>query len=126
MRYLIDTHILLWTSFEPEKLSKEIADIIADPNNIVALSHVSLWEIAIKNNIGRLNLPDTFFDQVLNTGFEAIALSAQHIKEYLTLPLHHRDPFDRMLISQARCKHMTLITKDTKIAQYEVDTLVMA
>ena len=121
MKYLLDTHSLLWTIFEPDKLSTEAQEIILDQNNIICVSLISLWEISIKQNIGRLNIPEKFFEVVSHGGFEMLPLIMSEIKQYRTLPLHHRDPFDRMLIIQAQQQKLILITRDSEINQYDVE-----
>ena len=93
MKYLLDTHALLWTIFEPSKLSTEAQEIILDRDNIICVSLVSLWEISIKKNIGRLDIPEEFFEVVRTGGFEILTLTMDQIEQYQTLPLHHRDPF---------------------------------
>jgi len=120
MRLLLDSHILLWSVFEPTKLSTSLQKEIENKNNIVSVSIVSLWEIAVKQNIGRLSLPKNFFEKVQKeSGFDMLLLQPAHIQQYLTLPLHHRDPFDRMLIAQAQQEELTLVTHDDLILQYE-------
>ena len=119
MKYLLDTHSLLWTIFEPDKLSTEAQKIILDQNNIICVSLISLWETSIKRNIGRLNIP-AFFRVVERGGFEMLPLTVPHIEQYQTLPLHHRDPFDRMLIIQAQQQQLIFITRDSKISKYDV------
>ncbi len=121
MKYLLDTHSLLWTIFEPEKLSAEAQEIILDQNNIICVSLISLWEISIKQNIGRLDLPEEFFEVVSQGGFEMLPLNMPEIEQYRTLPLHHRDPFDRMLIIQAQQQKLILITRDSEISKYDVE-----
>ena len=121
MKYLLDTHSLLWTIFEPDKLSAEAQEIILDQNNIICVSLISLWEISIKQNIGRLDLPEEFFEVVSQGGFEMLSLTISQIEQYRTLPLHHRDPFDRMLIIQARRQKLILITRDSEISKYDVE-----
>lgn len=123
MQYLLDTHALLWTIFEPEKLTEEAREIIGDHNNVICISLISLWEISIKQNIGRLEIPDNFFQVVHQGGFKIISLTLEEIARYKTLPLHHRDPFDRMLVVQAQERGLTLITRDSKIAKYEVQII---
>ena len=113
MKYLLDTHGLLWTIFEPDKLSAEAQEIILNQNNIICVSLISLWEISIKQNIGRLDIPEEFFEVVSQGGFEMLPLTTSQIEEYRTLPLHHRDPFDRMLIIQARQQKLIFITRDS-------------
>lgn len=121
MKFLLDTHSLLWTVFEPDKLSTEAQEIIADHNNIICVSLISLWEISIKQNIGRLDIPKEFFEVVSEGGFEMLTLTMDQIKKYRTLPLHHRDPFDRMLIIQARQQKLIFITRDSEISKYDVE-----
>jgi PIN domain nuclease of toxin-antitoxin system len=124
MLLLLDTHVLLWTIFEPKKLSDTMRTEIVDTHNVVYISMVSLWEIAIKQSIGRLSIPDVFFDAVYKkSGFEVISLGPKHVEQYRTLPLYHRDPFDRMLIAQAHTEKLTLVTSDEKILQYDVSIL---
>jgi PIN domain nuclease of toxin-antitoxin system len=121
MKYLLDTHSLLWTIFEPDKLSTQAREIILDQNNIICVSLISLWEISIKQNIGSLNIPEKFFEVVSTGGFEMLALTMPQIEQYRILPLHHRDPFDRMLIIQARQQKLILITRDSEISKYDVE-----
>jgi PIN domain nuclease of toxin-antitoxin system len=120
MKFLLDTHSLLWTVFEPDKLSAEAQEIIVAQNNIICVSLVSLWEISIKRNIGRLNIPKDFFEMVTTGGFEMLPLTIAQIEQYQKLPLHHRDPFDRMLVVQARQQKLVLITRDSEISKYDV------
>jgi PIN domain nuclease of toxin-antitoxin system len=124
MKILLDTHILLWAVFEPEKLSQELKAIIADYHNYVYVSLASLWEIAIKKNIGRLDIPDDFFETIFNnSGFEPLPVQMAHIQLFLKLPLHHRDPFDRILIAQAISRKLMLVTNDQQIMSYDVPIL---
>ncbi len=120
MKFLLDTHSLLWTIFEPDKLSPEAQGIIGDRDNIICVSLISLWEISIKQNIGRLDIPKEFFEVVRNGGFEMLPLTIPQIEQYRMLPLHHRDPFDRMLIVQARQQKLILITRDLEMSKYDV------
>ena len=120
MKYLLDTHSLLWTVFEPDKLSAEAQEIIVDQSNIICVSLISLWEISIKQNIGRLDIPKEFFEVVREGGFEILPLTIPQIQQYRTLPLHHRDSFDRMLVVQGRQQKLILITRDSEISKYDV------
>jgi PIN domain nuclease of toxin-antitoxin system len=122
MKFLLDTHSLLWTVFEPDKLSTEAQEIIVDQQNIICVSLISLWEISIKQNIGRLDIPKEFFEVVITGGFEMLPLSIAQIEQYQKLPLHHRDPFDRMLIVQAKEQKLILITRDS-ISKYDIKLL---
>ena len=121
MKYLLDTHALLWTIFEPDKLSAEAKEAILDRDNIICVSLISLWEISIKQSIGRLDIPEEFYEVVRTGGFEMLPLTMMQIEQYRTLPLYHRDPFDRMLIVQAQQQKLTLITRDSEISKYDVE-----
>ena len=124
MKILLDTHVLLWSVFEPHKLSSEAKEVIADQHNFVLVSIISLWEIAIKTSIGRLNIPESFFEQITDdSGFELLSLKPIHMNYYLRLPLHHRDPFDRLLVAQAQEAKLTFITADVSMMQYDVTLL---
>lgn len=124
MRFLVDAHALLWALGEPSALSPAARDAIADPSNLIVVSTASLWECAIKASIGRLELPEDFYDSVPEAGYEVMPIRISHLNVYRTLPMHHRDPFDRMLVAQARAEAMTLISRDPEIAKYDVDVLV--
>lgn len=123
MRFLVDTHTMLWALGEPSSLSTAARDAIADPANLVVVSSASLWECAIKASIGKLDLPEDFFDSIPEAGYEVLPIRITHLNVYRTLPMHHRDPFDRMLVAQARAETLTLISRDTEIANYDVDIL---
>ncbi len=123
MKYLLDTHALLWTIFEPDQLSTEAHETILDRDNIICVSLVSLWEISIKQSINRLDIPEEFFEVVRTGGFEILPLTMMQIEQYRTLPLHHRDPFDRMLVVQAQQQKLIFITRDSKISKYDLEIL---
>jgi PIN domain nuclease of toxin-antitoxin system len=123
MRYLLDTHALLWALGEPTALSPQAGDIIADPSNLIFVSVASLWECAIKASIGKLDLPDDFFDAINETGYEVLPIQITHLTRYRSLPMHHRDPFDRILVAQAQAEALTLITRDPEIAKYQIERL---
>lgn len=123
MGYLLDTHSLLWALGEPDALSNRARAAIGDTGSIVQVSTASLWECAIKASIGKLELPEEFFDAVTMAGFEELQIRIPHLQVYVALPMHHRDPFDRMLVAQATAGSLTLISNDSKIAEYDVDVL---
>jgi PIN domain nuclease of toxin-antitoxin system len=123
MKFLLDTHALLWTIFEPDKLSIQAQEIIANQNHIICVSLLSLWEISIKQNIGRLDIPKEFFEVVTTGGFEMLPVTLTQIEQYRKLPLHHRDPFDRMLVVQARQQKLILLTRDLEISKYDVQII---
>ena len=123
MAYLLDTHSLLWALGKPDALSDSARTAIGDANNIIHVSTASLWECAIKASIGKLELPEDFFDAVTRAGFEELQIRISHLKVYGVLPMRHRDPFDRMLVAQATAESLTLISWDSKIADYDVNIL---
>ena len=122
-RYLIDTHTLLWALGEPSILSVAARDAIASPSNLIFVSSASLWECAIKVSIGKLELPENFLESVPKAGYEVIPILIPHLNIYRTLPMLHRDPFDRILVAQATAEALVLISRDPAIAKYDVDVL---
>lgn len=118
MTILLDTHIFFWAIFEPEKLDKNETAAIGNADNKVLVSIVSLWELAIKKSIGKIELPDSFFQEIKNSGFDILGLSPEHIEKSMQLPLLHRDPFDRMLVAQTKTDNLSLISRDKEIQKY--------
>jgi PIN domain nuclease of toxin-antitoxin system len=123
MRYLVDTHALLWALSEPRALSAAARDAIADPANLIIVSSASLWECAIKASIGKLEVPEDFFDSVPEAGYEVLPIRISHLNASRTLPMHHRDPFDRILVAQARAEALVLISRDPEITKYDIEIL---
>lgn len=121
MKLLLDTHLLLWAVAEPEKLSSVARGLLQDLNNDLLFSAVSLWEIAIKNGLGR---PDFQVDArvlrrgLLDNGYGELAISSAHAVAVSDLPPIHKDPFDRLLIAQAAVEGITLLTTDPIVARY--------
>ena len=122
MRLLLDTHVLLWWLADID-LSAEARQAIADPSNDVAISAASAWEIAIKRALNKLSAPDDLAAQVENSGFTALPIHISHALAAGALPRHHDDPFDRMLIAQAKIEGLTLTTRDERFAAYGVPLL---
>lgn len=120
MKILLDTHILLWAFADAPRLPRAIRDVIESSETIVFVSLASLWELRIKESIGKIKLPRTFYTAIEPAGYELLPLKSKHIHEYGLLPMHHRDPFDRMLVAQARCEQLTFATDDERLAQYDV------
>jgi PIN domain nuclease of toxin-antitoxin system len=116
--YLLDTQIVIWASAEPEKLSEAVAHLIADPDESMFVSSVSIAEMAIKRSIGKLSLPSSPSDICVQMDFAELALTWAAAELVEQLPLIHRDPFDRLLIGQAIEHQLTLITADSTILQY--------
>ncbi len=124
MRLLLDSNVLLWTIFEPQRLSTDVATRLIDPDNDVRVSAVSIAELRIKQTIGKLDLPDDFVDLIVETDFAELAFSVDHANRLNMLDLHHRDPFDRMLVAQAIEERMTLVTSDRLLDRYPVSTMI--
>jgi len=115
---LLDTHILLWWLNDDSSLSAKSRELICDTTNLKIISAASLWEIRIKQQIKKLQLPKNFSAVVDQQPFEQLTIKPVHTDELLHLPMHHRDPFDRMLIAQARHEKLTLLTHDEVFKQY--------
>ena len=119
MRYLLDTHALLWARTAPDLLSTAALAILESADNALYVSIASLWECAIKSAIGKLDVPDDFYGTVA-ADYEMLGIEMAHVEASAKLPMHHRDPFDRMLVVQARIGGLILVTRDQNIAKYDV------
>ena len=126
MRLLLDTHVLLWALSSPEKLSPATASALAHPANEVFVSAASAWEIAIKQSLKKLDLPEPAAiwlpNAVAQTGFTWMPITPEDALRVGALPWHHRDPFDRMLIAQASVGY-TLVSRDSRLREYGVPLL---
>ena len=121
MNLLVDTHLLLWTVGYPEKLSDAARTLLVDPDNHLIFSAASLWEIAIKRSLGRADFqvePSPLRRGLLEHGWTELMIRSEHAIATGYLPALHKDPFDRMLLAQAEVEGVTLLTADTRIAQY--------
>lgn len=118
MRLLLDTHVLIWWD-EGARLSRAANEAIRAADQVY-VSAVSGWEIAIKTSLGRLKPRRTVADAVAESGFEELPVLLRHAEELAELPLHHRDPFDRMLLAQAVADGLTLVTRDVSLRRYRV------
>ena len=123
MIVLLDTHALIWAIEDSRRLSAAARRIIVDSHNIVLASATSGWEIAIKKAIGRLSAPDDLEDAIEAAGFTKRSITFADARRIGTLPLHHHDPFDRMLIAQALEDGVPIVTRDPEIARYPVQTI---
>lgn len=121
--YLLDTSALIWWLVEDKRLSSRIYDVLGDPYNLVMISSISIWEIVIKQKTGKVKFLEDINSFLENCPFSLLNLNLEHILQVQELPLLHRDPFDRMLVAQARVEKCVLITSDTQIKQYDVKTL---
>ncbi len=123
MRVLLDTHILLWWLAADPALPRRAAEVISDTDTTVVVSAATAWEIAIKKAVGRLEAPDDLLDALEANDFESIAITTTHALAAGQLPLHHSDPFDRMLIAQSRIEGLTLVSIDSRLSDYDVELL---
>jgi PIN domain nuclease of toxin-antitoxin system len=122
MRLLLDTQVLLWWLGDDPTLGARARDLISAPENLIFFSAATIWEIRIKQRIGKLELSDAFADVLSEQALEPLAVTVEHAHSLRELPLIHRDPFDRMLIAQARCEKLTIVTRDVTISRYDVAT----
>lgn len=123
MRVLIDSHILLWWLTDDPRLKTSAAAAIRDEDNEVLVSIATLWELRTKESTGKLKLPIDFPRVLRGEGFGLHAITMEHTERLATLPLHHRDPFDRMLIAQAMTDGLALLSHDGHFAAYDVDLI---
>lgn len=121
MRLLIDTHLLLWAAEGPERLSAEAFNLMSDPDNVLIFSVASIWEVAIKQTLKRRDFSadaSLFRRGLIESGYEELPINAAHAIAVADLPGIHNDPFDRMLVAQARTDGLLLITADQRLALY--------
>ena len=128
MKLLLDTHALIWAVMSPDRLGPAASVAIMDPANVVYASHVSLWELAIKRRLGKLSTIDRpagdwFETYVRASHMQPLPISAAHLGSIEFLPLHHGDPFDRLLVAQAQLEGMTVVTRDPAIDHYDVSVI---
>ncbi len=118
MRLLLDTHAFLWWCSDDRRLGAAERAAIREPANDVYLSAASVWEIVVKQGLGRLRVPEPVSQAALRLGFQPLPISFEHAEETGALPPVHRDPFDRLLVAQARVEGLTLITHDPSLRAY--------
>ena len=118
-RLLLDTHVFLWWKLDDPRLGAPARDLIATAD-LVFVSAASAWEAAIKAGLGKLALAADFASGVAESGFGRLPIGFEHAAETRQLPYHHRDPFDRMLMAQARVERLTLVTHDRQFEPYDV------
>ena len=126
MRYLADTHVLIWAWQSPELLSKKARTILSDGEQTIYFSIASIWEVAIKVALGKLRLHisvEDFAKGQVDDALTLLPIRVSHAARLSDLPLHHRDPFDRMLVAQALEEDLKLITSDSMFANYPIGTL---
>ncbi|MBF2057873.1 MAG: type II toxin-antitoxin system VapC family toxin [Cyanobacterium sp. T60_A2020_053] len=124
MKFLLDTHILLWWLGDEAKLSPQIRAVICHPENMIFVSAATVWEMSIKKSLGKLFVPNNLLEKLKDNYFRVLDITAEHGLKVTDLPLHHKDPFDRMLIAQAMIEDLTIITLDTKFPLYDITLLI--
>jgi PIN domain nuclease of toxin-antitoxin system len=124
MRLLLDTHAVLWWLAGGDALSAAAREAIESPESVVHVSAASAWEMSIKRAKGRLDSPTDLGDAIDASGFQELPITVEHAHTAGALPLHHADPFDRVLIAQAQVEDLTIVTRDKAFAAYGVLLLV--
>jgi PIN domain nuclease of toxin-antitoxin system len=124
VRFLADTHTFVWATTDDERLGRAVRRVLADPSSEILLSLASVWEMAIKASLGKLELRvpvGTYVEtQLAETGIALYDITLDHVVRVAELPLHHRDPFDRLLIAQALCDDLILLSADESFDAYGV------
>lgn len=124
MKILLDTHALLWWLIDSDKLGERARELVADPANDILVSMVSFWEIAVKIRVGKL---EADLDEIMATssseGFTVLEIAPSHYRTLMTLPVHHRDPFDHLLIAQAITEQAIFLSEDSYVSAYPVEVI---
>ncbi len=127
MKALLDTHTFLWWITDTPKLSSQVHEIVSDGKNELFLSAASGWEIAVKAKLGRLQIPDKpelfISEQMVINAIQGLPIQISHAVHVYNIPTHHRDPFDRLLVSQAQLEGLPILTVDPLISQYQVKVI---
>ena len=123
MKLLLDTHVLLWWLADDDRLPAATRDAVSVAAE-ARFSAASVWEIAIKRTLGRLEVPDDYLEAVEASDIQLLSITGEHAEAAGALPRHHDDPFDRMLIAQARIDELTLVTADRRLPDYGVPVLL--
>jgi PIN domain nuclease of toxin-antitoxin system len=123
LRLLLDTHILLWWLADEMRIPEQHREVIRDGRNQVFVSAASAWEIAIKRRLGKLRAPADLKAQITSARFELLNVTIDHALAVEGLPDHHSDPFDRMLVAQARSENLTMVSEDPKVRLYDLPVL---
>ena len=126
MKYLIDTQILIWLFISPNKIPSNIQNLLKNLDNEIYVSKVSIWEIAIQVSIGKLIIPfeiKKLIFEIKGMNIKILNIKNQHLIKVTDLPFHHKDPFDRLIISQAFIERMTIISSDNHFSKYDVKVL---
>jgi PIN domain nuclease of toxin-antitoxin system len=124
MNLLLDTHTFLWFVNDDPRLSERFKDLIENENNVSYLSIASLWEMSIKYNLGKLTLAPSYEEfvekEIITSRINLLNIELEHLKINATLPFHHRDPFDRLIIAQSMAENIPVITVDSVFNKYSI------
>jgi PIN domain nuclease of toxin-antitoxin system len=123
LKLLLDTHAALWYLSDDDQLGENARRHLDDDSNQVLLSAAVVWEIAIKRSVGKLDVPNGYLPLLLGAGVQPLPVSLEHAAAVEALPLHHRDPFDRILVVQAVSEQAALVSRDTVLEPYGVSTI---
>ena len=119
MRLLLDTHVWIWLAVSPDRLRPQVREVIASSDDVL-VSTVVAWEVAVKQAIGKLDPSLALLEAPVTHAFSELPVTWSHALEMAALPVHHRDPFDRLLVAQARVESLTVVTSDPLITRYDV------
>lgn len=120
MKYLLDTHVLLWWLADSPDLPKKLYQIISAPQHQIFVSSASTWEIVLKKSLGKLSAPDNLEEMLMVNRFISLPIQVRHTVLLGALPAHHKDPFDRILVAQAMAEQLTLLSVDPLIYAYDI------
>jgi PIN domain nuclease of toxin-antitoxin system len=127
MKVLLDTHTFIWFMLDHPSLSQHAASLIEDPDNEVLISIATLWEMAIKISLGKLHLAKPFGqlipDQLQKNDFTLLPIEVSHLTQVITLPWHHRDPFDRLMIAQSLAEELPMLSRDVVFDDYNIERI---
>ncbi len=127
MKYLLDTHILLWIVEDNPNLSQKVKNIYLNNANQIFLSVASLWEMSIKISLQKLSLSEELEkfveNHVIGNNIQLLSITAEHVYTIESLPFHHRDPFDRLIVSQCMKENLTILSKDNSLDKYPIDRI---
>lgn len=122
-RYLLDTNVVVWLLLGDRRaVPEDVAGTLADPTSTALVSAASVWEIALKRSLGKIHIEDSWLRTLLSLDLDQLTITAEHAAAVQTLPWHHRDPFDRLLVAQAQVEDCVLVTADRQLDEYGVDT----
>ena len=122
--YLLDTHVFLWWMGDQPRLREEVRFIIRAPQSDIYLSIASSWELSIKASLGKLEVPEDLPGALTANDIKPLSITLVHTMDVRTLPMIHRDPFDRLIVAQARAEGLTLVTHDATLTRYDVPCLL--